>query len=198
MPLLILMGPFVMLVDTPQPLFDFTGADGAKDWKAVNDGVMGGVSEGKFTITDRKTLEFFGTLSLANSGGFASVRTKAGRLDRSFHEVARCDQIVTKLNPTARDAGDFQQLVNDPCQLPHLALDDGAGFVLELVLVLLETEQLDGVGNGGQGVAEFVAEHRQKFILATMQFGQLVGVAVQIVLQPLPLRLVPHDFGEAD
>ena len=63
--------------DTPQPLFDFTGAEGAKDWQTVNDGVMGGVSEGKFKITDKKTLEFFGTLSLENNGGFASVRTKA-------------------------------------------------------------------------------------------------------------------------
>jgi hypothetical protein len=37
---------------------------------------MGGVSEGKFKITDKKTMEFFGTLSLENNGGFASVRTR--------------------------------------------------------------------------------------------------------------------------
>ena len=98
MPLLILMGPFVMLVDTPQPLFDFTGADVAKDWKAVNDGVMGGVSEGKFTITDRKTLEFFGTLSLANSGGFASVRTKAKTLG-----LENGDTLVAKVRGDGRE-----------------------------------------------------------------------------------------------
>ncbi len=46
----------------------------------VNDGVMGGVSEAKFKISDKKTMEFFGTLSLANNGGFASVRTKAKKL----------------------------------------------------------------------------------------------------------------------
>lgn len=63
-----------------QLLFVFTGADAGKEWQAVNDGVMGGVSEGKFTITDRKTLAFFGTLSLENNGGFASVRTKAKKL----------------------------------------------------------------------------------------------------------------------
>jgi hypothetical protein len=38
---------------------------------------MGGVSEGKLKITDAKTLDFFGNLSLKNNGGFASVRTKA-------------------------------------------------------------------------------------------------------------------------
>ncbi len=42
---------------------------------------MSGVSDGRFTITDSKTLEFFGTLSLENNGGFASVRSKARKLD---------------------------------------------------------------------------------------------------------------------
>lgn len=79
-PLLILMGSYVMADDTLQTLFDFTGADAAKEWQTVNDGVMGGVSQGKFRITDMKTLEFFGRLSLENNGGFASVRTKAKKL----------------------------------------------------------------------------------------------------------------------
>jgi len=35
-----------MAEDTPIPLFDFTEADAAKQWQTVNDGVMGGVSEG--------------------------------------------------------------------------------------------------------------------------------------------------------
>ena len=64
-----------------RPLLDFTGADVAQKWQAVNDGVMGGVSDGRFRITQEKTLEFFGTLSLENNGGFASVRTKPTELD---------------------------------------------------------------------------------------------------------------------
>ena len=61
-------------------LFDFAGADATEEWQAVNDGVMGGVSEGTFRITDRKTLAFIGTLSLENNGGFASVRTRPKKL----------------------------------------------------------------------------------------------------------------------
>lgn len=80
LPLLILMGAFVMAEEKPITLFDFIGADALKDWQAVNDGVMGGVSEGKFRISDMKTFEFFGTLSLENNGGFASVRTKPRKL----------------------------------------------------------------------------------------------------------------------
>jgi NADH dehydrogenase [ubiquinone] 1 alpha subcomplex assembly factor 1 len=59
-----------------QPLLDFVGPDAAQKWQAVNDGVMGGVSEGWFKITADKTMEFSGRLSLENNGGFASVRTK--------------------------------------------------------------------------------------------------------------------------
>ena len=56
-------------------LFDFAAPGAAKRWQAVNDGVMGGVSDGRFKITADGALEFFGTLSLENNGGFASVRT---------------------------------------------------------------------------------------------------------------------------
>ena len=44
-----------------------------ESWYAVNDGVMGGISSGKMTVTDKQLL-FHGELSLENNGGFASVR----------------------------------------------------------------------------------------------------------------------------
>ena len=87
-----------MAEDALIPLFDFTGANAAKEWQAVNDGVMGGVSEGKFKITDAKTMEFFGTLSLANNGGFASVRSKAKKLD-----LEKGDTLVTKVKGDGRE-----------------------------------------------------------------------------------------------
>ena len=55
-----------------ETLFVFTAPDAAKTWQAVNDGVMGGVSDGRFRITADQTMEFFGTLSLENNGEFAS------------------------------------------------------------------------------------------------------------------------------
>jgi NADH dehydrogenase [ubiquinone] 1 alpha subcomplex assembly factor 1 len=98
LPLLIQMGSFVMAEDTPQTLFDFSGAEAAMEWKNVNDGVMGGVSEGKFKITDKKTLEFYGTLSLENNGGFASVRTKAKKLG-----LEKDDTVVAKVRGDGRE-----------------------------------------------------------------------------------------------
>ena len=55
------------------PLFAFTSPDAAAAWQAVNDGVMGGVSDGRFRISGRQTLEFYGTLSLENNGGFVQI-----------------------------------------------------------------------------------------------------------------------------
>ena len=60
--------------------------------------MMGGVSEGEFAITDKKTLEFFGTLSLENSGGFASVRTKAKTLG-----LENGDTLVAKVRGDGRE-----------------------------------------------------------------------------------------------
>lgn len=45
------------------------------DWNIINDGVMGGQSSSAFTIRNTGELLFEGTVSLANGGGFASVKT---------------------------------------------------------------------------------------------------------------------------
>jgi len=50
-------------------------------WFVVNDGVMGGISQSRVTLTDRKTLIFSGTVSLENNGGFASIRHAAEAFD---------------------------------------------------------------------------------------------------------------------
>ena len=94
----LLMVTTAMAEEKPLTLFGFTEADAAKQWQTVNDGVMGGVSEGKFKITDAKTMEFFGTLSLANNGGFASVRSKAKKLS-----LEKGDTLVAKVRGDGRD-----------------------------------------------------------------------------------------------
>ncbi|MFZ4731944.1 MAG: CIA30 family protein [Pirellulales bacterium] len=73
---LVSAGGFVVNQDALLPLLDFAAPEATRNWQAVNDGVMGGVSEGRFRITDAHTLAFSGNLSLENNGGFASVRTR--------------------------------------------------------------------------------------------------------------------------
>ncbi|GAB4150974.1 MAG: hypothetical protein Fur0046_30240 [Cyanobacteria bacterium J069] len=58
-------------------LFDFTQPqpDLAAIWGALNDGVMGGVSQSQFRQVGAAGV-FSGNVSTANAGGFASVRTR--------------------------------------------------------------------------------------------------------------------------
>lgn len=50
-------------------------------WRVVDDGVMGGRSEGEISFSDSGILRFNGKLSLENNGGFSSLRTGNLELD---------------------------------------------------------------------------------------------------------------------
>lgn len=71
--LCVLASPTIVAAED-RVLFSFDGPQASQEWQAVNDGVMGGRSDGRFRITDDGNLDFFGKLSLENNGGFASVR----------------------------------------------------------------------------------------------------------------------------
>ena len=68
--------------------FDFDSGQAEPRWGAVNDGVMGGLSEGVAKIEDG-VMHFSGRLSLANNGGFSSVRTLDYRADLEGAEGIR-------------------------------------------------------------------------------------------------------------
>ena len=100
MAVLVLMGGLVANQDRDllRPLLDFTAPESARLWQAVNDGVMGGVSQGRFRISDARTMEFSGNLSLENNGGFASVRTKPTSLD-----IKSGDTLVIRVKGDGRE-----------------------------------------------------------------------------------------------
>ena len=66
-----------------QVLASFAAADSLQAWNSVNDGVMGGVSKGGVSRTEQGTMLFSGELSLANNGGFASIRTSPRAVTRT-------------------------------------------------------------------------------------------------------------------
>lgn len=63
--------------DQTRLIFDFRQSDASLSeiWGSVDDVVMGGVSQSTLTVADGSAL-FTGNVSTANSGGFASVRTR--------------------------------------------------------------------------------------------------------------------------
>lgn len=69
---------------------EFTPEESEKlGWRIVNDGVMGGLSQGKREISDDGVLRFWGDLSLKNNGGFSSLRTETVERDLSGAEGVR-------------------------------------------------------------------------------------------------------------
>ena len=62
-------------------LFDFSENNNPERWQVVNDGVMGGLSQGTFKVSENGTGLFTGKVSLENNGGFSSVRYNTGKID---------------------------------------------------------------------------------------------------------------------
>ena len=79
-------------------LFSFDNSEAAAQWQTTNDGVMGGRSDGRFKINEKKNMEFFGTLSLENNGGFASVRARGSNLG-----LEKGDSIVARVRGDGRE-----------------------------------------------------------------------------------------------
>ena len=95
---LMLASSTLMAEDQDRVLFSFDDPEAARTWQTVNDGVMGGRSDGRFTINEDKKMEFFGTLSLENNGGFASVRTRPTKLD-----LKKGDSLVLRVRGDGRE-----------------------------------------------------------------------------------------------
>ena len=66
---------------------DFNKASQLNHWVIVNDGVMGGLSQGAFSLNDSGNAVFYGQISLDNNGGFSSVRHRFAPMDMSSYKT---------------------------------------------------------------------------------------------------------------
>jgi len=94
--LLLLLAMNTFTANAEKLLFDFTMMTNASAWQIVNDDVMGGVSTSRFELTAGVAV-FQGVVSLANNGGFASVRSLPAR-----HDLAGCDAFVIRARGDGR------------------------------------------------------------------------------------------------
>lgn len=62
-------------------LFDFQKDGDVQGWAIEDDGVMGGVSQGRFRVNDEGHGDFSGVVSLENDGGFSSVQWNFDPMD---------------------------------------------------------------------------------------------------------------------
>lgn len=100
-------------------IITFDGSPREPRWVAVNDGVMGGRSTGGPMVADGR-LEFRGELSLANNGGFASVRS----VGRDF-DLGEASAVVLRVRGDGRR---YQLRLATDARYRGVAVSFGAGF----------------------------------------------------------------------
>lgn len=74
------------VVTSGENMIDFTKPTEYQQWSATNDNVMGGISVGQL-IYDGNSSRFQGELSLANNGGFSSIKCPIESLTQEEDEV---------------------------------------------------------------------------------------------------------------
>ncbi|MFC3879722.1 CIA30 family protein [Algoriphagus namhaensis] len=77
------------LMLSPLVLVDFSNDPETSRWYIVDDGVMGGRSQGNFSITKKGVAVFEGTVSLENNGGFSSLRYRLPKTQEITQKSAK-------------------------------------------------------------------------------------------------------------
>ena len=95
-PLLLILCFAMNAHSTPEKtVFDFQSPTNAA-WQIVNNDVMGGLSTSSFRINNGVAV-FRGAVSLANNGGFATVRSLPAR-----HDLGKADSFVIHVHGDGR------------------------------------------------------------------------------------------------
>lgn len=71
---LIFLSFTIFNISDMEKVFRFSTQANVKEWRIVNDDVMGGVSKSTLRLTDEGHGRFSGQISLDNNGGFASMQ----------------------------------------------------------------------------------------------------------------------------
>jgi hypothetical protein len=73
------------------PIFDFRDPRSVESWSAIDDRVMGGISQSRLRHDPQGRAVFEGLVSLERNGGFASVRSSPGSRGRAGAEACLID-----------------------------------------------------------------------------------------------------------
>ncbi|MGZ8162930.1 MAG: CIA30 family protein [Methylobacter sp.] len=78
-------------------LIEFSDTEEVPCWIAINDDVMGGISQSRIELSPTATAIFSGQLSLENNGGFASIRRRADN-----YNLDGCTCVILKVKGDGR------------------------------------------------------------------------------------------------
>lgn len=71
----------IFLIMNTSMIYNFNKNSSLQDWRIIDDGVMGGLSKGNFSINEEGNGVFSGIVSLENNGGFSSVRHQFDKIN---------------------------------------------------------------------------------------------------------------------
>ena len=95
--------------------------------------------------------------------------------------LAMIDDAALQADLAARDAREVEEVVDDPHQLPHLPVHDGMDRS-HVRVVLLQLQQVQGVAQRSQRIAQLVREGREELIAA--RFGWLAVLIGCATIRP--------------
>lgn len=72
-----------LLIFNVMTIFDFDRGSDLRNWSVVGDVVMGGRSDGWFSVNDEGNAVFQGKVSLENNGGFSMVKYRFAKIQTS-------------------------------------------------------------------------------------------------------------------
>src|SRR5690606_39029865 len=119
-------------------------------------------------------------------------------LDRPLKYLLDGDFLSRQVELAGGDPSDVQKVVDQPAQVVELALDDRQGRLELAAAARGHADDLDGVGQRRQRVAQLVRQRRQENVPPpALGFGGIRAVGQRIELFP-EIGAVAQDLAEAD
>ncbi len=94
------------------------------------------------------------------------------RFDRQFNHLRQQQRFALELDAPHRDARDVEQVVDDAGELNRLAAHDLGRALRRLVITDEPRNQLGGITNGRQRIAQLVSQHGEEFVFAAIRVPQ--------------------------
>ena len=99
---------------------------------------------------------------------------KGRALECGLDDLVQLQGLLSKVDLAPRDPGNVHQVVDQPNQVGHLAVDHFSCSDERGVFGIREPEQVNRVANRGERVSQLVGQHGQKLVLVTIGLPQVV------------------------
>ena len=119
-------------------------------------------------------------------------------LDGGAHRLGEVEPLAPEQDLPPRDAGDVQQVVHQAGEMEHLPVDGEQGPLGLIPGQPGRAQDVQAVADGGERIAQLVAEHGEELVLAAVALAELVGLAPQRLLRPFARGDVAVDPGGSD